>query len=61
MKKGCLVTIIIVAIFGLIVLGFVLWGTKAYNSMVTMQEDVTSQWGNVETSTSAGRISFLIL
>ena len=49
MKKGCLVTIIIVAFLGLIVLGVVLWGTKVYNSMVTMQEGVTSQWGNVET------------
>jgi LemA protein len=49
MKKGCLATIIIVAFLGIIVLGVVLWGTKAYNSMVTMQEGVTSQWGNVET------------
>jgi LemA protein len=49
MKKGCLVTIIIVAFLGLIVLGVVLWGTKVYNTMVTMQEGVTSQWGNVET------------
>jgi LemA protein len=49
MKKGCLVTIIIVAFLGLIILGAVLWGTKTYNSMVTMQEGVTSQWGNVET------------
>ena len=49
MKKGCLVTIIIVAFVGLIILGAVLWGTKVYNSMVTLQEGVTSQWGNVET------------
>ena len=28
----------------------VLWGTKVYNGMVTMQETVTSQWGNVETA-----------
>jgi LemA protein len=49
MKKGCLLTIIIVAFFALIILGVVLWGTKAYNSMVTMQEGVKSQWGNVET------------
>lgn len=48
MKKGCLVTVIIVAIIGLVVLGIVMWGTKAYNSMVTLQEGVTSQWGNVE-------------
>jgi len=49
MKKGCLLTIIIVAFLGLIVLGVVLWGTKVYNNMVTLQEGVTSQWGNVET------------
>jgi LemA protein len=49
MKRGCLVWIIVVAFVGLIVLGFVLWGVKAYNNMVTLQEGVTSQWGNVET------------
>jgi LemA protein len=49
MKKGCLLTIIIVAFLALIILGVVLWGTKVYNQMVTMQEGVTSQWGNVET------------
>ncbi len=49
MKKGCLITIIIVGFFALVVLGVVLWGTKSYNNMVTMTEGVTSQWGNVET------------
>ena len=49
MKKGCLISIIIVAFLALVVLAIVLWGTKVYNSMVTMQESVTSQWGNVET------------
>ncbi len=49
MKKGCLITIIIVAFFGLIILGIVMWGTRTYNHMVTVQEGVTSQWGNVET------------
>jgi LemA protein len=49
MKKGCLLTIIIVAFLGLVVLGIVLWGTKVYNNMITMQEGVASQWGNVET------------
>jgi LemA protein len=50
MKKGCLISIIVVAFLAFIVLGVVLWGTKIYNGMVTMQESVTSQWGNVETS-----------
>lgn len=49
MKKGCLISIIIGGFLALIVLGIVLWGTKAYNGMVTMSEGVTSQWGNVET------------
>jgi LemA protein len=49
MKKGCLISIIIVAFLGLIVLGIVLWGSRIYNNMVTMQEGVKSQWGNVET------------
>ncbi|MDO9339610.1 MAG: LemA family protein [Bacteroidales bacterium] len=50
MKKGCLITIIIVGFLALVVLGIVLWGTKVYNRMVTMNEGVTSQWGNVETA-----------
>jgi len=50
MKKGCLISIIVVAFLALIVLAVVLWGTRVYNGMVTMQESVTSQWGNVETS-----------
>lgn len=33
----------------MIVLGVISWGTKVYNNMVTLQEGVVSQWGNVET------------
>jgi LemA protein len=50
MKKGCLVSIIIVGFLALFVVSMIVWGTKVYNGMVTMQETVTSQWGNVETS-----------
>jgi LemA protein len=50
MKKGCLISIIVVGFLAILVLALVLWGTKVYNGMVTMQETVTSQWGNVETS-----------
>ncbi len=50
MKKGCLISIIIGAVLALIVLSVVIWGTRVYNTMVTMNEGVTSQWGNVETS-----------
>jgi LemA protein len=49
MKKGCLISIIIVAFLGLIVFGIFMWGSRIYNNMVTMQEGVKSQWGNVET------------
>jgi LemA protein len=49
MKKGCLIWIIVGVIVALVVLGVVSWGTKIYNQMVTLQESVTSQWGNVET------------
>jgi LemA protein len=49
MKRGCLISAIIVGALVLIVLAVVLWGSKIYNGMVTMQEGVKSQWGNVET------------
>jgi len=50
MKRGCLISIIVVGFIALVVLGIVMWGTKVYNGMVTMNEGVTSQWGNVETA-----------
>jgi len=49
MKRGCLISIIIGSVIALFVLAMVLWGVKVYNGMVTMNESVTSQWGNVET------------
>jgi LemA protein len=49
MKKGCLISIIIAGILAFIVLISILWGTKVYNHMVAMNQEVTSQWGNVET------------
>jgi LemA protein len=49
MKRGCLIGIIIGVIIALFILGAILWGVKTYNRMVTMNETVTSQWGNVET------------
>ena len=50
MKKGCLIALIVVGFFVLVGIGIFSWGTKAYNGMVTMQESVTSQWGNVQTA-----------
>ncbi len=49
MKKGCLIWLIIGAFLALVAIGLVSWGTRVYNQMVTLQESVTSQWGNVET------------
>jgi len=49
MKKGCLVSIVIVGFLAIVVFGIVMWGTKVYNNMVSLNEGVTSQWGNVET------------
>jgi LemA protein len=50
MKKGCLIGLVLAGIVVLVGIGIFSWGTKAYNGMVTMQESVTSQWGNVQTS-----------
>jgi len=44
MKKS---TIISLSAIGLIAV-LVLWGMSTYNSLVTLREDVTSQWANVE-------------
>ena len=49
MKKGCLIWIIVGVVAGLFVFGIISWGVKTYNNMVSRQEGVTSQWGNVET------------
>jgi LemA protein len=49
MKRGCLISIIIGAFIVMLILVTVLWGVKVYNQIVTMNEQVTSQWGNVET------------
>ncbi len=50
MKKGCLISVIIVAVIAFFAVSLIIWGTRVYNNMVTMNEGVTSQWGNVETA-----------
>jgi LemA protein len=50
MKRGSLIALVIVGFLVLVAIGIISWGTKVYNGMVTMQESVTSQWGNVETA-----------
>jgi LemA protein len=49
MKKGCLAGLIVGGVFLFLVFILVMWGVRAYNNMVGMDEAVTSQWGNVET------------
>jgi LemA protein len=49
MKKGCIIWLIIGVVIAFFVFGVISWGTRVYNQMVTLQESVTSQWGNVET------------
>ncbi|MBL3658631.1 LemA family protein [Fulvivirga sediminis] len=46
MKKGLLITIAIIVILGIIIYSF--FGGK-YNNMVSMDEQVATQWANVET------------
>lgn len=50
MKKGCVIGLVIAGAVVLVALGIFSWGTRVYNGMVTMQESVTSQWGNVQTA-----------
>lgn len=50
MKKGCLIGLVIAGFLVIVGIGIFSWGTKSYNGMVTMQESVTSQWGNVQTA-----------
>jgi len=45
MKKGCLGLVVVVIIF-LVIMGF--WGVSKYNGFVSLQQDVTAQWANVE-------------
>jgi len=50
MKKGCIIALVIAGVLLLMVLGLYSWGKNSYNRMVTQQEAVTSQWGNVQTA-----------
>jgi LemA protein len=50
MKKGCLIALVIAGFLLIVAFGIFRWGTGIYNNMVTRQESVTSQWGNVQTA-----------
>tara|TARA_R110001632_G_scaffold183829_8_gene303912 strand:+ start:162 stop:770 length:609 start_codon:yes stop_codon:yes gene_type:complete len=47
MKKGLIITIVIVAVLAII--GFAI-GPGFYNTSIELKEDATAQWGNVESS-----------
>jgi LemA protein len=49
MKKG-LKALIIIGVIVVVVIGIISWVSRNYNRMVTLQESVTSQWGNVQTA-----------
>lgn len=49
MKKGCLIWITIGVVIALIAIGIVSWGINTYNKIVSLEQGVISQWGNVET------------
>jgi len=49
MKKGCIVGIVIAAFLALILFMVISWGVRIYNEIVPMNENVATQWSNVET------------
>jgi LemA protein len=49
MKKGCIIGIAIAAFLALIVFIVISWGVRIYNQIVPMNEQVATQWSNVET------------
>src|SRR3972149_6201427 len=48
MNNGTKTLLIILAAIAVIALGFVLWGVGQYNRAVAMDEQVKSQWAQVE-------------
>ena len=49
MKKGCLIWIVIGVVVALLAFGLISWGIGTYNKIVSLEQEVVSQWGNVET------------
>jgi LemA protein len=48
MKKGCLISIIVVIVLGIIVAGLISWGIGIYNTMISNEEAVNQGWSQVE-------------
>ena len=49
MKKGCLIWIVIGVVVALLAIGILSWGIRTYNKIVSLEQSVVGQWGNVET------------
>ncbi len=47
-SRGCLVALGVFALIAIVVVGVFMWGMGIYNRMVTLDEAVSSQWGQVE-------------
>ena len=48
MNNGVKTALIILAVFAAIAIGAVLWGVGQYNSVVAMDEQIKSQWAQIE-------------
>jgi len=48
MKHSLIITLVVVAVVIVFLAGLFLWGTGVYNSLVILDESVTSAWGQVE-------------
>lgn len=48
MGKGLKAGLIVIGILLVILIGFLGWGIKEYNKVITMDEDVTAKWAQVE-------------
>lgn len=49
MKKGCVIGLVLAAVFAVILFMVVGYGVRVYNKMVTSNETVSTAWSNVET------------
>ncbi|MBN1301577.1 MAG: LemA family protein [Melioribacteraceae bacterium] len=48
MKKGLMVGCGVVAVIGIILIGFIMWGVGVYNEIVALDEQVVQSWSQVE-------------
>jgi LemA protein len=47
-SRGLLIALVVLGVIVVFALGVVLWGTGVYNSLVSLDEGVTSAWSQVE-------------